>query len=533
MRSAAVEIGPDRHRLKLDRVASDICPLWAHRITRTPINREVFSSDDMPSISRARGAAKPHLSGSAERLMAKRRERQGQRAGRREAIVEMGAALVFLAVAGALPAVSGAPAPPPGVTIALIVAIAVVSLVEFDVGAGYAPPTQIVFVPALFLLDPVWVPLVVASGLVLGRLRDIVRDHNPERQLVVAVSNAWYAVGPALVFVLGGVNGFHWADWPLFPIALLSQFAADTVTGATREWLVLGVKPRLQLRMTGLVFLVDVLLTPIGLLGAIAAHDGSFAFLLVLPLAGLLRIFARERGARIEQAIELSAAYRGTAFLLGEVIVHDDQYTAEHSYGVIALSLEIADELGLDEDERRLVEFAALLHDVGKIAVPKEIVNKPGPLSEQEWQIMRQHTIAGQQMLDKVGGGMTDVGQIVRASHEHWDGGGYPDGKAGDAVPLPARIVAVADAFNSITTTRPYRRAQSPEAAVKELRACAGTQFDPEVVDGLIAVLARPAAETSTEFFARTAEPPPARLRVVPDLDELLDAALEDHLGPR
>jgi putative nucleotidyltransferase with HDIG domain len=493
----------------------------------------VFVLDDMPAISRLRGTAKPHLTESAERLMAKRRERQGQHAGRREATIEMGAALAFLAVAIALPWISGAPAPPPGVTVALIVAIAVVSLVEFDVGAGYTPPTQIIFVPALFLVDPAWVPLVVAGGLALGRLRDIVRDHNPERQLVVAVGNAWYAVGPALVFTLGGVNGFHWHDWPLFVIALISQFAADTVAGATREWLVLGVQPRLQLRMTGLVFLVDVLLTPIGLLGAIAAQDQPFAFVLVLPLAGLLRIFARERSARIDQAIELSAAYRGTAFLLGEVIVHDDQYTGEHSYGVIALSLEIADELGLDEDERRLVEFGALLHDVGKIAVPKEIVNKSGPLSEHEWEIMRQHTIAGQEMLDKVGGGMTDVGQIVRASHEHWDGGGYPDGKSGAAVPLPARIVAVADAFNSITTTRPYRRAQSPEAAVKELRACAGTQFDPQVVDALLAVLARPAAESSTEFFARAADPPPATLRAVPDLDKLLDAALDDQLGPR
>jgi putative nucleotidyltransferase with HDIG domain len=493
----------------------------------------VFVLDDMPAISRMRGTAKPHLTESAERLMAKRRERQGQHVGRREATVEMGAALAFLAVAIALPWISSAPAPPPGVTVALIVAIAVASLVEFDVGAGYTPPTQIVFVPALFLVDPAWVPLVVAGGLVLGRLRDIVRDHNPERQLVVAVGNAWYAVGPALVFTVGGVNGFHWHDWPLFVIALISQFAADTVAGATREWLVLGVQPRLQLRMTGLVFLVDVLLTPIGLLGAIAAQDQPLAFVLVLPLAGLLRIFARERSARIDQAIELSAAYRGTAFLLGEVIVHDDQYTGEHSYGVIALSLEIADELGLDEDERRLVEFGALLHDVGKIAVPKEIVNKSGPLSEHEWEIMRQHTIAGQEMLDKVGGGMTDVGQIVRASHEHWDGGGYPDGKSGAAVPLPARIVAVADAFNSITTTRPYRRAQSPEAAVKELRACAGTQFDPQVVDALLAVLARPAAESSTEFFARAADPPPATLRAVPDLDKLLDAALDDQLGPR
>ena len=112
-------------------------------------------------------------------------------------------------------------------------------------------------------------------------------------------------------------------------------------------------------------------------------------------------------------------------------------------------------------------------------------------------------------MLNKVGGSMTEVGAIVRASHEHWDGNGYPDGIAGETVPLPARIVSVADAFHAITTTRPYRRAQSPEAAVKELRACAGTQFDPEVVDALVRVLERPGAATPASFFARTARPSP------------------------
>ncbi|MEA2138516.1 MAG: hypothetical protein QOG56_1666, partial [Solirubrobacteraceae bacterium] len=173
------------------------------------------------------------------------------------------------------------------------------------------------------------------------------------------------------------------------------------------------------------------------------------------------------------------------------------------------------DELGLSEDDRRLVEFGALLHDVGKIAVPKAIINKPGPLDEEEWKVMRQHTVAGQRMLDKVGGSMTDVGEIVRASHERWDGKGYPDGTAGEDVPLPARIVSVADTFHAITTTRSYRSAQTPEAAVKELRACAGTQFDPEVVNALVRVLERPAATTPAEFFKRTAAPEPPSLRIV------------------
>ncbi len=487
--------------------------------------------DYMPALSRLRGSAKPHLTSAAERLMAERHERQRARTARRETIVEAAFTLALLVIGVALPVVAGAPAPALGTTIALVAALALVSRVEFDVGAGFTVPTQLVFVPVLFLIDPAWAPLVVAAGLAVGRLRDIARDRNPGRQLLVAVGNAWYAVGPALVLAAGGVDEIAWEHWPLYLLALASQFVTDTAVGVARERLVLGVPPRLQLRMTGLVFLVDILLTPIGLMAALVAQDEPLAFLLVLPLVALLRVFARERAARIDQAIELSAAYRGTALLLGEVIAHDDEYTGEHSYGVIALSLEIADELGLDEDDRRLVEFGALLHDVGKIAVPKDIVNKAGPLTDDEWMVMRQHTIAGQRMLDRIGGSMSEVGQIVRASHERWDGAGYPDGRTGDDVPLPARIVAVADAFSAITTTRPYRRAQSPEVAVKELRRCAGSQFDPEVVDALVAVLHRPAPATPEEFFARTAYPAPRSLKIVPDIDKILEEQLEKALS--
>jgi putative nucleotidyltransferase with HDIG domain len=485
--------------------------------------------DQLPGIARLRGGAKPHLSGAAERLVIVGNERRRSPVEQREARVEAASATLFVLLAALLPRLFDVPSPPALPAIALIIAIAVVSRVEFDVGAGYTYPLQLVFVPVLFVLHPAWAPLVVAAGLVLARVDAIVRHHNFGRQVLVTIGNSWFAIGPALVLTAFGADEPALGHWAVYGLALVAQFAGDTVAGAVREWLVLGVTPRLQLRMTGLVFLVDLLLTPIGLLAAIVAIDTPLAFLLVLPLAALLRIFARERAARIDQAIELSAAYRGTAFLLGEVIADDDEYTGEHSYGVIALSLEIADELGLDEDERRLVEFGALLHDVGKIAVPKEILNKPGPLDDDEWAVMRTHTLEGQKMLDKVGGNMSDIGAIVRASHERWDGGGYPDGTVGEDVPLPARIVAVADAFSAITTTRPYRLAQSPEAAVKELRECAGTQFDPEVVDALVAVLARPAAETPAEFFARTAAPEPPTLRAVPDLDKMI----ADKLGQR
>jgi putative nucleotidyltransferase with HDIG domain len=219
--------------------------------------------------------------------------------------------------------------------------------------------------------------------------------------------------------------------------------------------------------------------------------------LLIAPLFGVLRWFSQERHVRLEQLIELNDAYRGTALVLGDVVEVDDSYTGEHCKGVVLLALDVARELGLDADERRNVEFAALLHDVGKIAVPKEIVNKPGKLDDREWAIIRTHTIEGQKMLERVGGFMREVGEIVRSSHERWDGGGYPDGLRGEEIALEARIVSCCDAFNAMTTTRSYRRAMPVSAALAELRDNAGTQFDQRVVDALVRVVGRPAEDSA------------------------------------
>ncbi|MHB8235047.1 MAG: HD-GYP domain-containing protein, partial [Solirubrobacteraceae bacterium] len=150
------------------------------------------------------------------------------------------------------------------------------------------------------------------------------------------------------------------------------------------------------------------------------------------------------------------------------------------------------------------VEFGALLHDIGKITVPKEIINKPSELDEREWAIIKTHTIEGQRMLETIGGFMSEIGRIVRASHEHWDGSGYPDGLREDAIPLEARIVSTCDAFNAMTTTRSYRKAMAPADARAELLRCAGTQFDPDVVRALLAV-----SETSAPVGQPAASPAP------------------------
>jgi len=148
--------------------------------------------------------------------------------------------------------------------------------------------------------------------------------------------------------------------------------------------------------------------------------------------------------------------------------------------------LGVADELGLDAAERRDAEFAALLHDVGKIRIPSELINKPGPLDTAERRLMEQHTIEGERMLERVGGLLGHVGHLVRSCHEHWDGNGYPDGLAGEQIPLIARIVCACDALSAMTTDRPYRAARTSNDALAELQRCSGTQFDPRVVAAIV-----------------------------------------------
>jgi len=274
-----------------------------------------------------------------------------------------------------------------------------------------------------------------------------------------------------------------------------------------------GRWPRLLLRELAIVWFVDAALAPLGLLAAAVAVDAPLAVLGVLPLGGLIAGLAQERKFRLEQEVELSSAYQGVALLLGEVIEDDDHYTGEHSRGVVALSVETARELGLGERDQRLVEFGALLHDVGKLRVPNEIINKPGPLDDDEWAIMRRHTIDGEAMLAPVGGMMHEVGRIVRGSHEDWDGTGYPDGIAGEEIPLASRIVSAADAYSAMTTDRSYRRSLGHEKAIAELRRCAGTQFDPAVVAALVRVASRAAAPPPEALVAARA----AALAAVPE----------------
>jgi HD-GYP domain-containing protein (c-di-GMP phosphodiesterase class II) len=402
-------------------------------------------------------------------------------------VFALGGAAAFAGIVAVALFVDGGPAFSLYQAALFAVLYAVVSRVTFEIGTGSAIPTQLVLVPMLFALPIGAVPAVVAVGLVLQTLADRPWPLRHPARVLPLMATAAHALGPALVIAFAGGLPLRWSAWPVYAAALLAQFALDfgNVLLNTTANRIPFAKVTSVMR---LIYLVDAALAPIGLVVAFATRAHPELVVLVLPLVSLLRNFSRERKQRIDHALELSDAYRGTAFLLGDVVEADDAYTGSHSRHVVDLVVAVADDLGLNESDRRDAEFVALLHDVGKIRIPASIINKPGPLDAAERAVIETHTLEGEQMLERVGGLLGHVGHLVRSCHEHWDGNGYPDKLAGEEIPLVARIVCVCDAFSAITTDRTYRAARTREEALAELQRCSGTQFDPQIVDALLRV---------------------------------------------
>lgn len=372
--------------------------------------------------------------------------------------------------------------------LACLVVLVAATLVRIDTPFGFTVPTQLAFVPLLFAVPLALVPITVAAGLMIARLPDLARGEVRPSRLLVTACNAWFAIGPVAVFEVAGVQP-RAAGPALLIAALAAQFAVDFVVSALRFRAERGAGFATQL-IDAWVYGIDAAFSGVGLLVARDIHSAPLAVLSLLPLLGVLAIFARERHERLTGLLELNNAYRGTALVLGDVVEADDGYTGEHCRNVVELTLAVADELGLNAERRRNLEFGALLHDVGKIAIPNEIINKPGKLSPEEWSIIKTHTVVGQKMLDRVGGFMCEVGRIVRSHHERWDGAGYPDGLRGEGIPLEARIITCCDTWNAMRTDRAYRKALSHEVALTELLANAGSQLDPRVVEALAQIIA-------------------------------------------
>jgi HD-GYP domain-containing protein (c-di-GMP phosphodiesterase class II) len=447
------------------------------------------------------------------RWIAETRERRPHRLGTRDSrfsLVTASGYVLFAALTAIL--IHSGRSASPLLIASFVVAYALAANVEFEVGAGFAVPTQLILVPMLFLLPLGLVPVCVAAGLLLGDMpRYVRREAHPERAALLVMS-AWYAAGPVVVLAAFGEETPRLSHWQVYLLALLCQFAFDFAVSTCRPWYAFGTPPGSQLAQMASAWTVDTALAPIGLFVAIVGTRSHYAYLACVPLILLMAVFGRERRIRIDNALELGHAYRGTALLLGDMIEADDEGTGVHSRDVVSLVLGVAERMRLDERARRHAEFAALLHDVGKVRVPKEIINKTGPLTDVEWLVIKQHTVWGEEMLKAVGGILGEVGSIVRSCHERYDGAGYPDGLRGESIPLIARIIFACDTFSAMTTDRSYRKARSPAEAVAELRRNAGTQFDPAVVEALVEIIAdgedvqpiplRPRAEATTHRAA-------------------------------
>lgn len=214
-------------------------------------------------------------------------------------------------------------------------------------------------------------------------------------------------------------------------------------------------------------------------------------FLLGLGLAGFVLLrntsFAERETHRAFRSLQ--QGYLGTVEALSHALDARDGYTAGHTYSVLAMVEATGRELGLGEAELEALRCGALFHDIGKIGVPDRILNKPGPLDEEEWEVMKRHPVIGAQILAPLAFLAPSI-PIVRHEHEHWDGSGYPDGLKGEEIPLGARVILVCDAYHAMTSDRPYRAALDGDEALRRLRDGAGRQFDQRVVEAFLSVFA-------------------------------------------
>jgi HD-GYP domain-containing protein (c-di-GMP phosphodiesterase class II) len=224
-----------------------------------------------------------------------------------------------------------------------------------------------------------------------------------------------------------------------------------------------------------------------GVLNIEATDPGAF----VEADAVLVEAIATSFGEAVHRSrliADLEGAFTTALAVLTSTVEAKDDYTACHGEDVAVLAERVALRMALGSGQARDVRYAAMLHDIGKVAVPSEILLKPGPLTDEEWVVMRSHAAIGGDLVARIDA-FAHLAPAVRASHERWDGAGYPDELAGEQIPLAARIIAVCDTYDAIVTDRPYRAAGTPLEACAELRRVAGSQLDATVVETVVAEL--------------------------------------------
>jgi len=289
-------------------------------------------------------------------------------------------------------------------------------------------------------------------------------------------------------FHLLGMKGFNADKFDSISIARSSRFVKALEGEVTSHKLARNPDRRWMLMLPDLRLAVFEYVTPINVKGEtkglifsgpkIAAQDYNEYDL------DMLMFIANSAGIGMENARllkELHKTYVSTLKTMVSIIEAKDAYTRGHTERVASYAMAIAKQLTLSEEMMRRIMFGALLHDIGKLGVVDSIIHKKGKLDEREWEALKIHPSLGSDIVEKMEF-LTGVSEIVRHHHESWDGRGYPDGVRAREIPLGARVVAVADAFDAMTTDRSYRRALSTEQAIQRLEASAGTQFDPGIV---------------------------------------------------
>lgn len=333
---------------------------------------------------------------------------------------------------------------------------------------------------------------VVAASAVLGQ-----RDRGGLSAVDFYFRTAIYAAAWA---ICGGLSGlFYWTFRDVHPSPVISLAVAGVGAGVVYQaanylvflpvvYLRRGIGPIAWFKEAFARFLpfhfffvfmcVSLLYT---VQGPGNTQDYRRGAIFLLPILGIIYAFrAYAQQSELNQRLE-----RFSLQMAGSMITAldlKDNYTAQHSAAVAQYSYDIATELGLPPKECNLAHLAGLLHDLGKISVPDEVLNRRGELLETEWHILQDHCVAGQHILSDMDE-FDELGDIVLYHHEHWDGGGYPKGLEGEDIPLLSRIVTVADCYSAMISDRPYHQARTPKVAMAELWDQRGRQFDPQLVD--------------------------------------------------
>lgn len=335
---------------------------------------------------------------------------------------------------------------------------------------------------AMLAYGPAFASVIVIVPLAVHIYRE--RKETLVRSALVAIRVVELFVGAFIYFkLLGGSNGLVISPLELvyalgagIAIAIIDRFALLIL-------ILLSDRRRLKeyiksLASFGMAFL------PLMVWGIIFAHlsakgEYAFAIAMLVPV-GMIYLYFRKES-------QLQIALQTVLVSLTKMVDMRDSYTYEHSQSVAWCAKQIAYQLKLSDAEADSIYQAGLLHDIGKVGVRDNVLLKKGPLSDQEWILMRRHPILGANLIRLLSFMNVDT-EAIRHHHERWDGKGYPDHLAGERIPLAARIIAVCDAWNAMRTDRPYRKALSVEKALTEIERGKGTQFDPDIVDAAIAV---------------------------------------------